>query len=166
MKKLIAGALSLVLLVGMGNNSYVFAQDDSFGSWGGSRDDIRQDIDIKRPRIDFYMDELEPPEDQESFWREFLGELKENLPCIATIGVTALMIAVPISKLLKIKQGIEIAGGLRVFVGLFVGVVVGTKSLKNILITFGPAVKEAIDIISGIGDIKDKCFSENAQVLA
>lgn len=77
--------------------------------------------------------------------------------CVAAISFVLVSVAVPAAKIVQIKRGIEIAGGLSVFARLVVAVILGTKSLANVIAAMGPAVAEAISILLGIGEIQNNC---------
>lgn len=62
----------------------------------------------------------------------------------------------PIAKIMAIKRGIKIAGGLQIFARLLIGLLTKKMTLKDIG-AYGPIVMQAIGILTGIGDVVENC---------
>lgn len=77
--------------------------------------------------------------------------------CVASIVTALTSIAIPVAKIVKIKKAIKIVGGFSVFAQMCIGLVLGTHSLENIAIAFGPLVVEAFTTILGIDGIIKNC---------
>lgn len=76
--------------------------------------------------------------------------------CAGAIAGLIISIGMPIAKIMAIKRGIKIAGGLQIFARLLIGLLTKKMTLKDIG-AYGPIVMQAIGILTGIGDVVENC---------
>lgn len=105
------------------------------------------------------IDEIEPESAKLDVAAETMvgGKAWDVTKCAASISAVLVSVALPVAHIVKIKQAIKIAGGLRIFAELVVAVIFGTKSFASITIALGPVVGEAIAIVLGIDGIITNC---------
>ncbi|KAI4190968.1 MAG: hypothetical protein L6R41_000418 [Letrouitia leprolyta] len=75
--------------------------------------------------------------------------------CAYAIGKAILENALPISKLRRIKELIELLGGAKKVAKMLLK----AKSIKEMLIIGGPELEELAEIFLGITDVVNDCFS-------
>lgn len=75
--------------------------------------------------------------------------------CALAIGKAIIENALPISKLRRIKELIEVLGGAKTVAKMLLK----AKSIKQMLIIGGPELQELAEIFLGITDVVNDCFS-------
>ncbi|KAL8686614.1 MAG: hypothetical protein Q9218_006984 [Villophora microphyllina] len=75
--------------------------------------------------------------------------------CALAIGKAIVENALPISKLRRIKELIEVLGGAKAVAKMLLK----AKSIKQMIIIGGPELEELAEIFLGVADVVNDCFS-------